>query len=577
VEDAFVTKLDAAGSTLLYSTYLGGTGLDNGFGIAVDYTGSAHVTGYTESTDFPTTPVAFDTTFNGGLQDAFLTKLDASGSALLDSTYLGGSDDDAGQGIAVDVVRGAYVTGFTRSTDFPTTPGAFDTTYSGGQLDAFVTKLSPIQSAPVYSTYLGGSDFDAGYNIAVDGAESAYVTGETDSTDFPTTPGAFDTTADVPPDAFVTKLDAVGSAVLYSTYLGGADGDLGFGVAVDAGGSAYVTGVTTSTDFPTTPGAFDTSANGDLDAFVTKLDAVGSALLYSTYLGGANAEQGYGVAVDGAESAYVSGGTASTDFPTTPGAFDQTYNGASDAFVTKLDGLAAPVPASLTLSPTAAENPVGTSHTVTATVEDADGEPVSGVIVRFTVTGSVNTTGSCETDANGQCDFTYQGPSLPGEDAINAYADSDDDGTQDPGEPTGAATKTWVLPQSTPGCEVTISDGGRITAANGDQATFGGHAKLADSGDPRGQQTYRDHGPAQPMRVKSINVLAVTCSPDRTQADIFGEATVDGSGSFDYRIHVRDNGQPGKGVDQYEIEVSNGYGSGLQTLKAGNIKITVHE
>jgi hypothetical protein len=309
---------------------------------------------------------------------------------------------------------------------------------------------------------------------------------------------------------------------------------------------------------------------------VTKLDSAGSALLYSTYLGGTLFDAGRGIAVDAANGAYVTGATGSSDFPTTPGAFDTTLGGSQDAFVTKLDLIAGGGPATLTLDPAADTNPVGTSHTVTATVEDSAGDPVEDVIVRFTVTGSVNTSGQCTTDMDGQCDFTYQGPDLPGEDDIHAYADSDGDNTQDPGEPTGEATKTWVLPQSTPGCEVTISEGGRIVAANGDKATFGGHVKTR-SGTPSGQQHYRDHGPAQPMSVMSINVLSVVCSPDRTEAEIFGEATVDGTGSFDYRIRVEDHGEPGKGVDSYWIQLSNGYDSGRQTLRAGNIQITVHE
>jgi hypothetical protein len=241
----------------------------------------------------------------------------------------------------------------------------------------------------------------------------------------------------------VTKLDPTGSALAYSTYLGGSDFDVGLGIAVDAAGAAYVTGQTFSGDFPTTPGAFDPSANGETDAFVTRLDQTGSALLSSTYLGGSDFDEGVGIAVDAAGAAYVTGGTGSGDFPTTPGAFDPSFNGGFlDAFVAKLDTTGAPPV--LTLSPATATNPVGRSHAVTADVRDAAGQPVAGVTVRFTVTGSVNTTGTCTTNASGRCTFTYQGPPLPGTDAVTAYADSDGDNTQDPGEPTGAATKTWV-------------------------------------------------------------------------------------------------------------------------------------
>ncbi len=220
-----------------------------------------------------------------------MTKLDASGAALGYSSYLGGSEgDDNGLGIALDGAGSAYLTGATGSEDFPTTAGAFDTTYNGGY-DGFVTKLDASGAALGYSSYLGGGSFDSGYGIALDGAGSAYLTGETRSRDFPTTAGAFDTSFNgVVTDAFVTKLDASGAALGYSSYLGGSDtesgGDSGNGIALDGAGNAYLTGETYSADFPTTAGAFDTTFNGDYDAFVTKLDASGAALGYSTFLGG---------------------------------------------------------------------------------------------------------------------------------------------------------------------------------------------------------------------------------------------------------------------------------------------------
>jgi len=345
--DAFVTKLNPAGSALVYSAYLGGSGFDNGAGIVVDAAGNAYVTGFTASTDFPTTAGAFQTAFAGsgpfGFGDAFVTKLDPTGSALVYSTYLGGSSDDLGSGIAVDTAGNAYVTGGA-STNFPTTAGAFQTTFastSSINLDAFVTKLNPTGSGAVYSTYIGGSGGDSGSGIAVDGAGNAYVTGGTNSADFPTTAGAFQTTFtnafDFDTDAFVTKLDSTGSSLVYSTYLGGSSTESGAGIAVDASGSAYVTGQTESFDFPTTPGAFQPVAPNSLsDAFVTKFDAAGSALVYSTRLGGSRNDVGYGIAVDADGNAYVTGGTFSDDFPTTPGAFQALHVGGWDAFVTKL-------------------------------------------------------------------------------------------------------------------------------------------------------------------------------------------------------------------------------------------------
>ena len=332
---------------LAYSTYLGGLGEDQGFSIAVDGAGSAYLTGYTASGNFPTTAGAFDTTHNGDY-DAFVTKLSASGAALVYSTYLGGSSFEESLDIALDATGNAYLTGDTTSPNFPTTAGAFDTTYNGDS-DVFVTKLGASGAALGYSTYLGASGDDLGYAIALDGAGSAYVTGLTgcpppppyrprSCSDFPTTPDAFDPTLNAFFDAFLTKFDASGSDLVYSTYLGGGGiVDVGYGVAVDGAGNAHVTGRTGSNDFPTTAGAFDTSYNGNGDVFVTKLDARGSALVYSTFVGGGGGDGGNGIALDAAGNAYLAGNTSSSDFPTTQGAFDTTYNENGDVFVTKLD------------------------------------------------------------------------------------------------------------------------------------------------------------------------------------------------------------------------------------------------
>jgi len=574
--DAFVTKLDATGSALLYSTYLGGSGGEGGmFRIAVDSLGNAYVAGHTASTDFPVTVGAFQTAFVGNVA-AFVTKLNATGSALFYSTYLGGSTIQIGGGdfkegiaIAVDSLGNAYVAGGTTSNTFPTTPGAFQTTFVGGLADAFATKLNATGSALLYSTYLGGSGYEQAFGIALDTLGNAYVTGETGSINFPTTVGAFQTAFGGNSDAFVTKLNATGSALLYSTYLGGGSGyEQAFGIAVDTLGNAYVSGSTTSTNFPTTLGAFQTTFGGGLiDAFATKLNATGSALLYSTYLGGSGIDEGLGIALDTLGNAYVTGLTFSTSFPTTPGAFQTAFGGVEDAFVVKLADIGAP--ATLVLSPAAATNPVGTSHTVTATVTDAGGNPVRDIVVRFTVTGSVSTSGSCTTGANGQCSFTYPGPALPGPDVITAYADTDGDSTQDVGEPTGGATKIWALPVTTPLCEIKISNGGRITALNGDKASFGGNARSSATGQTSGQQTYQDQGPAEPLTVNALSVLAIVCE-GTTQASIYGQATINGSGSFFYRIDV---GEPGVGRDTYWILLQNGYNSGQHTLDGGNVQI----
>ena len=340
--DIFVSKLSADGSSLLYSTFLGGTGYDGAYALAIDGNGNAYVTGSTMSSDFPTTAGAFDITHNGNA-DAFVSLFNPTGSALLYSTFLGGTGYDEGWGIAVDVDGNAYIAGYTYDsiTDFPTTAGAFNMTHNGGGVDAFVSKLNATGTALDYSTFLGGTGGDAAYGIAVDANRSAYVVGTTDAgIDFPVTTGAYDETHNGSTDVFVSKLNPTGTALDYSTFLGGSSAEEAWGVAVDAGGNAYVTGYTGAgtTGFPTTAGAFDVTHNGGSDVFVSKLNATGAALIYSTFLGGSSQETGYAIAVDASGNAYVTGETtdAVTDFPTTTGAFDETHNGASDVFVSQL-------------------------------------------------------------------------------------------------------------------------------------------------------------------------------------------------------------------------------------------------
>ncbi len=255
--------------------------------------------------------------------DAFAVKLNSSGSGLLFSTYLGGSGDDAGNGIAVDGSGNIYVAGNTKSPNFPTV-NAFQSTpsqtESGG--NAFVTKLNPAVPSYLFSTYLGGSAKDEANSIAIDPGSNVYVTGNTVSTDFPTANAFQATIGDAfVGDAFVTKFNSSGS-LGYSTYLGGNSPDNGFGIAVDVSGNAYVTGVTSSTNFPTAnpiQTANDLST-GASDAFVTKLNSQGSVLVYSTYLGGANHDVARGIAVDLTGNAYVTGFTGSLNFPLVEGA-----------------------------------------------------------------------------------------------------------------------------------------------------------------------------------------------------------------------------------------------------------------
>jgi hypothetical protein len=356
--DGFVFKLNAAGSQLAYSTYLGGgTDIDSPRGITVNGAGNAFVVGETNSTDFPTTAGAFRRT-PAGQTDMFVTKLNPAGSALAYSTRLGGTQVDNGQSIAVDSAGNAYAAGFTSSTDFPTTAGAFDRTANGG-FDPTLTKLNPAGSALVYSTYLGGQGFDAGNDLTLDGAGNAYLVGQTSSTDFPTTPGAFDTTPDGA-DGFVTKVNAPGSALVYSTAIGGSAGDSVNGVVLDAAGDAWLAAGTTSADFPVSADAADATINGASDAVIAELNAAGSALPYATYLGGSQGDSANDIGRDAAGNLYVTGNTFSMDFPATVGAFDTVWNGDptvfwGDAFVTKLSltgGTTPPAPAPVPGAPT---------------------------------------------------------------------------------------------------------------------------------------------------------------------------------------------------------------------------------
>ncbi len=315
---------------LSYATFLGGAGSETPNGIAVDADGNAYVTGSTGSTDFPTATALQGTKGAGAGTDAFVTKLNPAGSALIYSTYLGGGGADVGRGVAVDA-GGAYVAGSTASTDFPTANAVQATKGAGATTDAFVSKLNADGSALVYSTYLGGGLADIAFGVAVDSG-SAYVAGSTASTNFPTaSPVQAAKGAGATTDAFLTKYSAAGSALTYSTYLGGGLADTAFGVAVESG-NAYVAGQTASTNFPTLD-AFQAANAGGTDAFVTSYNAAGSAFGYSTYLGGSGADNADGIAVRSA-SAYVTGDTDSADFPTaTP--LQPAYAGGGDAFITK--------------------------------------------------------------------------------------------------------------------------------------------------------------------------------------------------------------------------------------------------
>jgi hypothetical protein len=331
--DVFVAKLDPTGSTLVYSTFLGGGGDDVGTGIAVDNTGNAYVTGSTSSANFPTSAGAFQTALKEG-QSAFVTKLAADGKSLLYSTYLGGSGvtESNASGIVVDASGNAFVAGSTSSTTFPATASAFQSALKGS-LDAFVAKIDTTKGGAaslIYSSYLGGSGNDGASGIAVDSSGNVYLTGGTNSADYPMTPSAFQAALGNPnSNAFLTVIDPSKSgaaSLVYSTYFGGggtANGDSGSAIAVNAAAGVYIAGTATSSNFPTTPGGFQTGNRGGVDGFVAKFDTSKSgaaSLVYSTLLGGGSGlplqdDFILGIAVDAGGNAYVVGQTSSTDFP----------------------------------------------------------------------------------------------------------------------------------------------------------------------------------------------------------------------------------------------------------------------
>jgi uncharacterized protein (TIGR03437 family) len=370
--DAFVAKFTPSGM-LSYVTYLGGSGDDAATGIAVDSAGDAYLVGITNSKDFPTTPGVLQRALKGSggnscvtFGDAFVAKLNPSGNQLLYSTYLGGSLDDFGWAIQIDAQGDAYVAGATLSSDFPVVnavqsilkgsggePGR--PSCNGGPLfnagDAFVAKLNPTATQLVFSTYLGGSLDDAALAIAVDPAQNIYVGGFTLSTDFPTTGGAFQTTfGGRDPineffnfgDGFVAKLSPSGATLAFSTYLGGSGDDVVYGMTSDRGGTVYITGSTSSPNFPTTSTAVQSAYGGYLsqelpflieqnigDAFVARMNPQGTKLIYSTYLGGSANDSGQAIAVDPSGLIYMAGWTDSKNFPVSANAMQPAFGGDS--------------------------------------------------------------------------------------------------------------------------------------------------------------------------------------------------------------------------------------------------------
>ncbi|MEO8433995.1 MAG: PQQ-dependent sugar dehydrogenase [Pyrinomonadaceae bacterium] len=446
LSDIFVTKIDAAGANIIYSTYVGGSGLDRGNDLALDASGNAYVVGRVDSTslNFPTTPGAFTTTYGGGDFDGVVFKLNAAGNSLVYSMFLGAEENDSTEGIAVDANGTAYVTGGTKSIGFPTTTSAYQAARAG-DTDAYMTAINAAGSGLVYSTLLGGGATDRGSGVAVDANGNAYVVGFAASPDFPTqnafqgfSGGSFDafiarvdthstganslvfstyfggvadekgydielgnsasnvyvvgqTSSNNLPvlnpaqpatggsfDAFIAKLSNSGGEI-YATYLGGSGDDRGTGIAVNSGGEVYVTGVTSSSNFPTASPLQSTKGGGN-DAFVAKLNGAGSVFLYSTYLGGSGNENSVSsvtstnpIVLDASSNAYITGYTASPNFPTSSPLQASNGGGASDAFIVKISDANPAADFSLTATPPSQTVNPGNSTQYNVTVTPAGG------------------------------------------------------------------------------------------------------------------------------------------------------------------------------------------------------------
>ena len=565
---------------LLYSTYLGGSGSDSVNAIAVDQAGNAYITGETVSNDFPTqNPMQ---PLSGAGTDAFIAKIDPSGSALVYSTYFGGNGADFGHGIAVDALGNVFVSGRTESSNFPTTPGAFQTAFNGGTGDAFVAKLNPSGSALIYSTYIGGDSYDAGRGIAIDTAGNAYVTGYFYIEHYPVTIGAFQTVNRGAYDAFLTKLDPAGAKLLYSTYLGGIGDDNGLAVAVDSQGNAIVTGSTGSNNFPmlnAAQGVF----GGNYDAFVTKVNANGSELVYSTYAGGDKFERGSGVGVDALGNAYAAGQSQSSNFPTTAGASQPVHGGDEDAWVVKI-------------------NPNGGSFAYSTYLGGPEGDAANAIAVD--AAGNAYVTGNNYRGGfplKDPLQSTYHWESFEGfvtklaPDSALVYSTYLGGAGNDAGLAiavdslgsvyVGGSTQSTDFP-ITPGAHQEANAGsydgfvakiaaasiGKITgggsiAVGGDIGTFGFTVQRATANAPiKGNLQYVDHSTGD----KLSGVTFTSLSIGETTATFAGTCMRNGV-PCNFTVQVTDNGEPGN-ADAFIISVSGLPAQG-GTLRSGNIQI----
>jgi uncharacterized protein (TIGR03437 family) len=538
-QDAWVTKLNPSGSALLYSTLLYGNDHDVVSSLAVDSSGNVYATGTTYSTDFPTIPSAFQTS-NHGSSEAFVTKLNtnASGAAsLVYSTYVGGIGQDEGIALALDSSGSAYVTGVTASVNFPVTAGGYLSPSSGGK-DAFLVKVNPAGSALAYSARLSGSGDDVGWGVAVDAQGNAYVAGRTMSSDFPVTAGAYQTTTHAGDnEIFVSKLNPAGSSLIYSTFLGGSGSDVPYGIVLDSKGYVYLTGITSSTDFPTTTGALSRVLAGASDGFVAQLNDTGTSLLSSTYLGGSGDDEGDQIALDPNGNAYITGFTDSSNFPVSPGSYQTALRGPGDAFIVKMNFSAPPPPAPPVLSIISGNNQSAPANTALpgplVVVVTQSGSPVAGVTVTFSPTNATVNAGTVLTDAAGRAQTTVTLGSTVGTATISVSVTGAAPlvftaTVQAPGPATIAVTSaaSFAAPPVAPGMIAVIwwGSGSNFTAVTQHASlplptSMGGvSATIKDSSGAQNLMPLFDVSPRQ------LNVLI----PDATQG---GTATITVTGS----------------------------------------------
>jgi Beta-propeller repeat/Abnormal spindle-like microcephaly-assoc'd, ASPM-SPD-2-Hydin len=525
---AFLSKLNPAGSGLVYSTFIGGTGHTRGQGVAVDNDQNAYVVGSTQAADFPfVSPQCLAFT---GPQNAFVLKLDSTGSTALYSGTIGGSVQDNGLGIALDANGDASITGITYSPDFVTTASALQSTY-GGAGDAFVTTINTnlCGAGPgsiLYSTYQGGSGLDQGNGVAVDSAGQVYITGITKSLNFPTSPTSYQPSCKLNSqggcdgDAFVSEYDPTksgpGSGVA-STLLGGTGGDSGNAIAVDPSGNVYVTGTTNSTDFPVTTAVFQSAyGGGNADAFVTELDPTVTSLLYSSFLGGSNTESGNGIAVDTQGAAYVAGQTCSTDFPLSNPA-QIAPGGNCDAFISKVivsAGIAVS-PSGLTFAPQLVNT---TSAPQTITLDNGD-DPIT--IASITISGpdaadfaQTNDCGASQ-PAGGKCAISVTfTPAASGTRTASISIGDSAPGSPHVASLSGSGNPTGILTLSPTSLSFGNENVGSTSSAQSIQVTNTGNAALTISSiTASGDYSETDNCTKAPLQPTTNCTIQVTFKP----------------------------------------------------------------